>query len=66
VSKPTTTVSLDALRTSLERVLTEIQRRHGDEVDLAADSYWVLPAEAAYDHGASAIAGAHTLGSFGR
>lgn len=54
---------MNALRTSLERVLGEVQRRHGDEVDLTADAYWVLPAKHAYGQGGPPPAEVHTLGS---
>lgn len=58
-----TTVSLHALRTSVNRLLDEIERRRGDEIDLGADFYWVLPASSAYDLDAPPIPGAHTTGS---
>lgn len=62
MSKPST-VSIDALRTSLIRVLGEVQRRHGDEIDLEVDAYWALPARHAYDLNVPPPAEAHTVAS---
>jgi hypothetical protein len=43
------TVSLTQLRHVLDRVLNDLVARHGDEIELTADYYWVLDARAAYD-----------------
>jgi hypothetical protein len=43
------TVSLAQLQHVLDRVLGELARRHGDEVELTADHYWVIDPRAAYD-----------------
>ena len=43
------TVSLTQLRQVLDRVLGELAARHGDEIELTADYYWVLDPRAAYD-----------------
>ena len=44
------TVSLIQLRRVLDRVLDDLAARHGDEIELTADYYWVLDPEAAYDY----------------
>ncbi|NEK96341.1 hypothetical protein GCU67_19540 [Modestobacter muralis] len=33
----------------LDRVLDDLSARHGDEVELTADHYWVIDPQAAYD-----------------
>ena len=43
------TVSLVQLRRVLDRVLDDLSARHGDEIELTADHYWVLDPRAAYD-----------------
>lgn len=43
------TVSLAQLRRVLDRVLDDLSARHGDEIELTADYYWVIDPEAAYD-----------------
>jgi hypothetical protein len=43
------TVSLTQLSHALDWVLSELAARHGDEIELTADYYWVLDARAAYD-----------------
>ncbi|WP_146099697.1 hypothetical protein [Kineococcus xinjiangensis] len=58
-----TSVSMTVLRAALDRVLGEVQRRHGDVVDLDADLYYVLPAESVYAPGTVPDGQACTLGS---
>ena len=43
------TVSLSRLRHVLDRVLDDLAARHGDEIELTADHYWVIDPRATYD-----------------
>jgi hypothetical protein len=43
------TVSIADLRSALSRSLTTIEARLGPDVSLAADHYWHLPVESAFD-----------------
>ncbi|WP_459642371.1 hypothetical protein [Kineococcus sp. NUM-3379] len=59
----TTSVSMSVLRTALDRVLDEVQRRHGEVIDLDADLYYVLPKESVYRPGVTPDGEACTLAS---
>ncbi len=43
------TVSIRELRSALDRVLAEVERRHGSDIDLGADHYWSVASPAAFD-----------------
>jgi hypothetical protein len=45
----TTTVRVDDLRTGILAILDEVERRFRAEIDLDADHYWILEADAAFD-----------------
>jgi hypothetical protein len=44
------TVSVADLREALSRLLDQVEREYGAEVDLDADFYWVVDRSAAYNH----------------
>ena len=45
----TTTVRVDDLRAGLWAILNEVERKFGAEIDLDADYYWSIRADAAFD-----------------